>query len=105
MHAWVILIRPILLFWSLSQPHTFSGKQIIYFGSTKIDDCNDDDGSGKEGGGEKDVKGWAELGHPQFYSDEQALLPLLNTRPPPPYIPPYAQIYTQVPLSITRGMR
>ena len=76
-----------------------------YFGSIKIDDCNDDDGRGKEGGGEKDVKGWAELGHPQFYSDEQALLPLLNTRPPPPYIPPYVQIYTQVPLSITHGMR
>ena len=53
----------------------------------------------------EDVKGWAELGHPQFYSDEQALLPVLNTRPPPPYIPTYVQIYTQVPLSITRGMR
>ena len=77
----------------------------IFFGSIKSDGCNDDDGSGKEGGGEKDVKGWAELGHPQFYSDEKALLPLFNTRPPPPYIPLYVQIYTQVPLSITRGMR
>ena len=76
-----------------------------FFGTITGDDCNDDDGSRTEGGGEKDVKGWAELGHPQFYSDEQALLPLLNTRPPPPYIPPYVQIYTQVPLSITHGMR
>ena len=78
---------------------------MIFFGSIKSDNCNDDKGSGKEGGCEKDVKGWAGLGHPQFYSDEQALLPVLNTRPPPPYIPPYIQIYTQGPLSITAGMR
>ena len=51
-----ILNSPHFAVLELYRNHTHLVGSKEFFGSIKSEDCNDDDGSGKEGGGEKDVK-------------------------------------------------